>query len=62
MIIEFLPPVILSTKDKDKIRSITNKTRSDMLVKITQLSEETGHELPQVTDKNSQNKQTSETK
>ena len=45
MIVEFLPPVYLSCEDKDKIRSITNQTRSDMLVKITQLSDETGHEL-----------------
>ena len=62
MIVEFLPPVYLSCEDKDKIRSITNQTRSDMLVKITQLSDETGHELPKVSDKNSQNKQKSETK
>ena len=62
MIVEFLPPVYLSCEDKDKIRSITNKTRSEMLIKITQLSDETGHELPKVSDKNSQNKQKSETK
>ncbi|MBA6389649.1 1-acylglycerol-3-phosphate O-acyltransferase [Colwellia sp. BRX10-3] len=62
MIVEFLPPVYLSNEDKDKIRTITNKTHSDMLVKIKELSLETGHELPVVNDKKSQNKQTSESK
>lgn len=60
MIVEFLEPVLLSTADKDKIRSITNKTRSEMLAKIEQISAETGHKLPQENDKAAQSKQTSE--
>ncbi|MBA6342311.1 1-acylglycerol-3-phosphate O-acyltransferase [Colwellia sp. MB02u-10] len=62
MIIEFLPPVYLSSEDKDKIRNITNKTRSDMLAKIEQLNIETDRQLPQVDDQNSPDKQTSEIK
>lgn len=62
MIIEFLPPVYLSSEDKDKIRNITNKTRSDMLAKIEQLNMETGRKLPQADDQNSPDKQTSEIK
>ncbi|MFT5812624.1 MAG: 1-acyl-sn-glycerol-3-phosphate acyltransferase [Psychroserpens sp.] len=51
MIVEFLPPVYLSNKNKDNIRTVTNKTHSDMLVKIQELSIETGHELPVVNDR-----------
>ena len=62
MIVEFLPPVYLSNEDKEKIRAITNRVHSDMLVKIRELSLEAGCELPVVDDKKSQNKQTSESK
>jgi 1-acyl-sn-glycerol-3-phosphate acyltransferase len=62
MIVEFLPAVYLSSEDKDKIRHITNKTRSDMLAKIEQLNIETGRKLPQVDDQNSPDKPTSEIK
>jgi 1-acyl-sn-glycerol-3-phosphate acyltransferase len=51
MIVEFLPPVYLSNKNKDNIRTVINKTHSDMLVKIKELSIETGHELPVVNDR-----------
>jgi 1-acyl-sn-glycerol-3-phosphate acyltransferase len=62
MIVEFLPAVYLSSEDKDKIRHITNKTRSDMLAKIEQLNIETDRKLPQVDDQNSPDKPTSEIK
>jgi len=62
MIIEFLDPVQLSGEDKEKIRGISAKIHSNMLAKIEQLNIETGHELPQSSDKKSQDKQTSEIK
>ncbi|MGB2741070.1 MAG: 1-acylglycerol-3-phosphate O-acyltransferase [Cognaticolwellia sp.] len=62
MIIEFLDPVILSGEDKERIRTITNHTHSNMLAKIEQLNIETGRELPPSSDKKSHDKQTSEMK
>ena len=62
MIIEFLAPISLSGQDKEKIRNITNQTRSDMLAKLEQLNAETGHELVLTKDKKSVDKQPSEIK
>jgi len=55
MIIEFLAPITLSGEDKEKIRTVTNQTRSAMLAKIEQLNIETGCELTLPVDKNSKN-------
>lgn len=62
MIIEYLDPVYLSSTDKDKVRAVANKTRTDMLAKIVQISAETGHELPLSKDPKSQVTQTNEIK
>ncbi len=56
MVIEFLAPITLSSEDKEKIRSVTNQTRSAMLAKIEQLNIETGRELTLLNDKKSLNK------
>lgn len=40
MIIEFMPPVLLENVSKDDIRTITNETRKQMLVKLEQINEE----------------------
>lgn len=53
MIIEFLAPITLSGEDKEKIRTVTNQTRSAMLAKIEQLNIETGCELTLPNDKKS---------
>jgi len=53
MIIEFLAPITLSGEDKEKIRMVTNQTRSAMLAKIEQLNIETGCELTLSNDKKS---------
>jgi 1-acyl-sn-glycerol-3-phosphate acyltransferase len=55
MIIEFLAPITLSGEDKEKIRTVTNQTRSAMLAKIEQLNIETGCELTLPVDKKSKN-------
>jgi len=53
MIIEFLAPITLSSEDKEKIRTVTNQTRSAMLAKIEQLNIETDCELTSPNDKKS---------
>ncbi len=55
MIIEFLAPITFSGEDKEKIRTVTNQTRSAMLAKIEQLNIETGCELTLPVDKKSKN-------
>lgn len=46
VIIEFLPPVYISDEDKANVRGLTDKVRTSMLEKITEISLEAGTELP----------------
>jgi len=62
MIIEILDPIYLSSEDKDKIRTITNQTHSEMLAKIEQLNAETGLKLPRTNNHKLKDKLPSETK
>ncbi len=45
MIIELLDPITIAEDERDKIRTITNQTRAEMLVKLTALNKETGREI-----------------
>lgn len=62
MIIEFLDPIHISVNERDKIRNITNQTRTDMLVRIEALNKETGHEIALSKSKKTDEAQPSETK
>ena len=48
MVIEFLPPVILSAEDTANIRTVADHTHKLMLAKIEEISKEVGNEMPQV--------------
>ena len=45
LIIELLEPIYFKTDEKESIREVANAAHKQMLVKITELSKESGNEL-----------------
>ncbi len=62
MIIELLDPITITADERDKIRTITNQTRAEMLVKLAALNKETGREIVLSKDEATDQEQPSEIK
>jgi len=48
LIIELLEPIYLNADDKESVREVANNAQKKMLVKITELSKESGNELVKI--------------